>query len=134
MELQSNKQTAAQAMKKVFKGFANLPTEVQSCIENCTLCHQACEQLVGHCLMEGGPHANADHIRHLQDCSEACTVAADFMLRGSDLHTRMCGLCADACQACAASCDSIAQDEMMKSCAEICRHCAESCQKMAKMH
>jgi hypothetical protein len=88
---------------------------------------------VTHCLQAGGKHAEADHIRLLLDCVEICHTSAEFMLRGSHLHTRTCGVCAEVCQECAEDCDRFTED-WMKRCAETCRRCAESCRRMAGSH
>lgn len=121
-----------QFLKNAFKGMAD---EVQKCIQNCTTCHQICIQTIAHCLEKGGEHAKLVHIRTLEDCAEICSVSANYMMRGSDLHPTICGACAEACLACAESCEQVAgSDEVMKTCADVCRKCAESCQKMAAHH
>jgi len=129
---QQMQSTTSEVLKKAFKGMAD---DVQKCIQNCTTCHQICLQTISHCLEKGGEHASAQHIRVLSDCAEICSVSANFMTRGSDLHPAICGACAEACLACADSCEQVAgSDEVMKACANICRQCAESCQKMAAHH
>jgi hypothetical protein len=105
--------------------------DMRQCIENCTECHNVCVETVDHCLRLGGPHAEADHIRLLLDCAQICATSADFMLRGSDLHPRVCGVCAEACDRCAESCEQLGDDTQMRHCAEVCRRCAESCRRMA---
>lgn len=129
VDLQSNMATSGEILKNIFK---SLTDEMQMCIQNCIVCHQSCAQMINHCLQKGGLHASPDHIRTLMDCAEICSVAADFMIRNSDLHPSTCRVCAEVCMACAQSCERLdSQDEMMKSCAEICRQCADSCEKMA---
>lgn len=109
-----------------------MSTEMRDCISNCTECHTICVETVNHCLEMGGKHAEASHIRELLDCAQVCATSADFMLRGSDLHANVCGVCAEACERCAESCERLAEeDELMLRCAEICRRCAESCRQMA---
>lgn len=110
-----------------------LSPEMRQCVDLCTACHQVCLRTIQHCLGMGGKHAERSHIRTLADCTQACAVSADFMLRASDLHPRTCGVCAEACQRCADDCDRVGggQDEQMKACADACRRCAESCRKMA---
>ena len=106
--------------------------DMRRCVEECTTCHQVCLQTIQHCLSMGGKHAEQPHIRLLADCAQICAVSADFMLRGSTLHGRTCGVCADVCQRCADDCDRVAGgDAQMKSCAETCRRCADSCRRMA---
>ncbi|HAJ64136.1 MAG TPA: ferredoxin [Cyanobacteria bacterium UBA8543] len=114
--------------------------EMQQCIENCLDCHSICLNTVTYCLQKGGQHAEPAHIRLLQDCAEICQTSANYMLRGSTLHTRTCGVCAEVCERCAQECDSEAllrsadrmgDDTQMKACADMCRRCAESCGQMS---
>ena len=106
--------------------------EMQRCIEECTSCHQICIQTVSHCLQMGGKHAEARHIGLLLDCAQICQTSADYMLRGSQFHTRTCAVCAEVCEACAQDCERVdPNDQQMKACADICRRCAESCRRMA---
>lgn len=104
--------------------------DMRQCIDNCTRCHDVCMEIIAYCLQQGGPHTSPDHIRTMLDCAEICQTSADFMLRGSPAHERLCGLCADVCTLCAKSCDSIG-DDRMRGCAEECRRCAESCREMS---
>ena len=106
--------------------------DMRQCIAECTTCHQVCLQTIQHCLGMGGKHAEQSHIRVMADCAQICAVSADFMLRGSTLHGRTCGVCAEVCQHCAADCDRVGGgDQQMKLCADACRRCAESCRQMA---
>ena len=105
--------------------------EMQRCIEMCEECHTVCLQTVSHCLEKGGKHAEAGHIRLLMDCVEICQTSANFMIRGSDLHTETCRACSVVCERCAEDCERMADDAMMRQCAETCRRCARSCAEMA---
>ena len=105
--------------------------EMERCIELCQECHAICLRMVPHCLEKGGRHAEPGHVRLLLDCAEICQTSADFMLRGSDLHTETCRVCAEVCQRCAEDCDRLGDDPMMRQCAEVCRRCAEACLRMA---
>ena len=106
--------------------------EMAKCIELCQDCQALCIRTVGHCLQLGGRHAAPDHIRLLLDCAEICETTARYLLRGSSLHDRMCGLCAEVCRQCADNCVQVAgDDQMVKQCAEMCRRCAGSCERMA---
>ena len=106
--------------------------EMRQCIQECSGCHQICLQTIQHCLGMGGKHAEQSHIRLLADCAQICAVSADFMLRGSPLHGRTCGVCAEVCERCAQDCDRVgAGDQQMKQCADACRRCAQSCSRMA---
>ena len=105
---------------------------MRECINNCTNCHNICMETIAHCLQMGGKHAEAAHIRLLMDCAEMCATSANFMLRGSDFHTRICGICAEVCERCAEDCERVdPNDDQMRRCAEMCRRCADSCRQMA---
>ena len=113
--------------------------ETRQCIQECTNCHQVCLQTIQHCLQMGGKHAEQAHVRLLADCAQICGVSADFMLRGSDLHSNTCEVCATVCHRCGEDCDRIGGggggggDQQMKLCADTCRRCAASCRSMAQM-
>ncbi|MEX2304417.1 MAG: four-helix bundle copper-binding protein [Bryobacterales bacterium] len=105
---------------------------MRECIRNCQECHAICTETVAHCLVKGGKHAGAEHIRLLLDCAEICATSADFMLRASPDHVRTCGVCAELCSQCAESCEQLGKgDQTMTQCAELCRRCAQSCEQMA---
>ena len=106
-------------------------TDLARCIQECTDCHHVCLETVRYCLEQGGKHAAPEHITLLLDCAQICETSADFMIRGSDLHGRVCGVCAEVCERCAESCEGMGGDATMHKCAEACRRCAESCRQMA---
>lgn len=106
--------------------------QMQECIQNCINCSRVCSQTLSHCLEMGGVHAEARHIKILMDCAEICQTSANFMLRGSQFHAKVCGACAEVCKACAQFCQHLgANDPQMQICAEACNRCAQSCQQMA---
>lgn len=105
---------------------------MQECTENCIECHRVCLETVLWCLQEGGDHAVASHIKLLLDCAEICQTSANFMVRGSDFHTRTCRVCAEICERCAESCEQMGEGELMRQCVEACRRCARSCREMAE--
>lgn len=110
-----------------------MSADMQRCIENCNRCHALCQEMIQHCLELGGKHATPAHIRLLQDCAEICQTNVDFMLRMSEFHPELCGVCADVCTRCAEQCERIGQgDDMMKRCAEACRASAKTCREMSK--
>jgi hypothetical protein len=114
---------------------SHLSAEMQRCIDECLHCHATCVATTAHCLALGGEHAEAAHIRLLTDCAEICRTSAGFMLRGSDLHERICAVCADICRRCADDCERVGpDDQMMQDCAAECRRCADSCERMANEH
>lgn len=114
------------------EGGHHMNEDMARCIKLCQDCHAMCIQTIGHCLKLGGRHAVPDHIRLLMDCAQICATNADYMLRESSLHSRMCGFCSDVCRLCAENCEQVAgDDQMVKQCAEMCGRCAGSCERMA---
>lgn len=106
---------------------AQMPRGVADALE----CHHVCEETISYCLQRGGKHADAAHIKLLTDCSDICRMVADFMVRGSQFHTVVCGICADVCQACATDCERFGDDEQICRCAQACRECAGTCRQTA---
>jgi len=111
-----------------------LSEQMLVCIQNCQDCHRACVQTLTYCMRQGGRYAEPDHLRLLMDCADVCHVAANFMLRNSDLHAHTCAACAEVCGHCAEACASMGEDLRMKALADTCGHCAESCRQMAAGH
>lgn len=124
----------AAAQPSQSQGGHHTDDEMEKCVQICQDCHALCIQTVSHCLKLGGRHATPEHIRLLLDCAQICHTTAEYLLRGSSLHERMCGLCAEVCRQCADNCVQVAaDDQMVKQCAEMCRRCAGSCERMAKV-
>lgn len=101
---------------------------LQNCIKICwDTRHHIQKTLAQHCLPMGGAHAEDAHVEIMIDCIQICQVAADFMTRGSAMHTAVCSACAIICDACADSCEAFVDDKEMLHCAEMCRACAKAC-------
>lgn len=108
-------------------------TKMHNCITECWKCRSHCQEtFFNHCLVEGGQHVKAKHVKLMTDCIQMCQTAADFMTRNSGLHSFVCQVCAEICESCAESCENIGGIEM-EQCAEICRSCAETCRGMAEI-
>lgn len=100
-----------------------------ACREQCSACALACTTaLYRHCLTAGGEHAKPDHVRMMVDCAEICQTSANFLARGSDLHSAICAACAEVCLACADQCRDL---EGMEECVSACEKCEQSCRAMA---
>jgi hypothetical protein len=97
---------------------------LRECADHCR------KTLFDYCIEKGGEHSDRRHVEEMIDCIEACKLAADFMVRGSEQHPLACGLCANICTTCAESCEAL-DDPVMKECAGICRRCAKACEEMA---
>ena len=78
---------------------------IRQCIDECVRCNEVCLSTIPYCLEQGGQHAEEAHIVLLQDCATICRTNADFMLRGSDEHERICEATAAICRRCANECD-----------------------------
>ena len=114
---------------------AGMSSSLVECFQECSDCYKVCAQLIDYCLTKGGTHAEAQHIKLLQDCSFVCQLSADFMIRNSKFHSSVCKICADICKECAKSCEALAAgDETMKACIVQCRKCATSCEKMSTLN
>jgi hypothetical protein len=109
----------------------HISQQMRECIQRCTECHNVCTETITYCLEQGGKYAEVDLVRLLQDCAQMCATSADYMLRGSSLSARVCGLCAVVCDACEEACNQFGGDAQMKACADTCRRCAECCRSMA---
>jgi len=108
-----------------------LNAELRDCIEQCDICHRVCMETLSYCLGLGGEHAEREHIRLLADCAELCQTNENFMLRGSELHTRISRVCEAVCILCAENCERFADDETLRRCAIVCRRCAAACGRMS---
>jgi hypothetical protein len=112
----------------------DVTNKMERCIELCEESHGRCVESMTHCLKIGKAHSEQDHMRLLWDCAEICTLAADFMHRGSDFHARVCAICAEICARCADDCARFEDDPIMQRCADACRASAAACQEMAAIH
>lgn len=107
-------------------------SEMQSCIDACNHCHQTClHEAMNYCLDSGGKHVEPNHMRLMLNCAEICQTSANLMLSSSALSNQFCGICAEVCDACAASCE---QTGDMDACVKVCRECSESCRAMMISH
>ncbi len=101
-----------------------LNQDMQECVDNCLNCHSVCLAMASqHRLERGGEHVEPQHFRLMLACAEICRSAAAVMMIGTDMHARLCALCADICDECARSCEQLGD---MERCVEACRRCAEA--------
>lgn len=113
------------------QGHRHMSEQKRQCIQDCLDCYRVCLETAAHCLQQGGEHAEAARIQLLLDCAEASQTCASFLLRGSEVHGRLCGICVEVAEQCAQACDELQDDAQMQACAETCRRCAQSCRRMA---
>ena len=110
---------------------------MEECIRLCwDARHIVQKTLIEHCLPKGGRHVGQAHVQSMLDCMDMCQAAADFMTRGSPLHTSVCAAAANVADACADSCEALhpkdtSPDSTMQRCADACRACAIACRSMA---
>lgn len=104
---------------------------MKRCIDNCFECYRICRETIAYSVQKGGEYADGEHLRTLLDCAQICQVSAEFMVRGSAAHNKVCEICAEVCLRCAESCSKF-NDEQLTRCAEACRECVQSCKIMAE--
>lgn len=101
---------------------------MQENIDACVACHGMCYRMaMTFCLEKGGRHAAPKHLGLMLNCADLCQTSANFMLSDSPMHGRVCLICAEACEACAKSCEEVGD---MRDCVEECLNCAKSCRSM----
>ena len=105
-------------------------TDMARCIDSCTRMHQVALTAAGHALRHGNGENSNHVIRVLSDCVEMCQTAANFMLRGSPNHTRVCAVNAEICREVAKTCGEF-EDEAMRTVTKAAEECAEACESMA---
>ena len=105
--------------------------QYKSCIAACNECVTACEHCASSCLNESDMKSMARCLALDRDCSDICSLAAQFMSRGSAFAGKLCALCAEICQACGDECAK-QKAEHCQQCAKACHKCAEECRKLAK--
>jgi hypothetical protein len=101
----------------------------QECIDACLRCAATCNHCASSCLREDDVKMMAKCIQLDMECAAICYAAAQFMGMGSDDVIRICTLCADICEACAAECERH-NNEHCSECAAACRKCAEECRRI----
>ena len=109
-----------------------LHEKFQSCIEACNECATTCTHCATSCLHESDVKMLAHCIQLDLECAAICRSAAELMSLGSSHAQKLCAICADICDACAAECEKHSHMEHCKECAEACRRCAEECRSMSK--
>lgn len=107
--------------------------EMKLCIELCQNTYQTCEKVMSYCLEKGGEYAEPTQIQLMMACADMCKTAAHLMLWNSNYHNRLCGICAQLCDACAHACKRFTDDEIMQNCSRLCQICADTCKKMAEL-
>lgn len=106
--------------------------DYQDCIAACHACIVACNHFGACALQEPDISELRGAIGLASDCSQLCSVAVALMSGGSPLTSRMCFLCAEACEAGARECAAHSQD-YSQQCAEACRRCAQACAQAARI-
>lgn len=107
-----------------------MSTEMQACIANCLDCFAKCDMCAVQCIGMAGMEAC---VKACLDCATTCPASVRLMSYESPLHGKMCGVCAEACMACAVECEKFPEIEHCRLCAEACRKCEQTCRQMAQM-
>ncbi len=104
--------------------------DVSKANTDCKRCVAACQKALKYSQNQGGKYAEANHLRTLKDCIDACSTQENFLSRGSGLSKESAKLCIDACSKTATSCESLGGDPL-KACADECRRLSESLKKIS---
>lgn len=102
----------------------------QEAIRSTQDCEALCAQVIQHCLEVGGAHADASHLRLLQDCVDICEATRKIFQRRSPHFSELSFACASICEAAAAACERFIGDAQMKACANQCRLSAIACRQL----
>jgi hypothetical protein len=102
---------------------------MQQAISSTQDCEAICVQTVQYCLEVGGAHAHPSHLRLMQDCADICAATTKILLRGAQHGAEVANVCANLCDACAASCQKYVSDAQLKACANQCLLCASACRQ-----
>ncbi|HEY6578465.1 MAG TPA: four-helix bundle copper-binding protein, partial [Rhizomicrobium sp.] len=105
--------------------------QVRACMESLAQCHATClSSAMTQCFELGGEHVRPQHIRLMLDCAAMCSLTTDLLAHKSQFHNRVCALCAEVCDVCAADCERLGQ---MEHCAASCRKTAALCREAARL-
>jgi hypothetical protein len=96
-------------------------------------CHNTCVEVLSYSLQSSTEYLPETTLRLLRDCAEICQTNANFLLRSSEFHAQICGVCAEICGKCATTLEQFTDDSRLQQCADICQRCAEACQVMMAM-
>lgn len=100
--------------------------QYKDCIYACMACAAVCNHCASSCTQEQDVAMMARCIQLDMECAALCYATAQLMSLGSAQVTRLCVICADACEACAAEC-SKHDHEHCRECAALCTACANAC-------
>jgi hypothetical protein len=105
--------------------------QIRHCMRALAHCHTTCLSIaMTHCLEIGGAYGRPQHLRLMLDCAAICALTGDLLAHKSQFHNRMCALCAEVCETCAAGCEQLGQ---MDECVTSCRRAAELCTEAARL-
>jgi hypothetical protein len=90
------------------------------CTTDCKKCITVCSDTLKSFQKKGGKYADAERIKTLKDCIDACKKAE------TGASEDCCKVCADACKKCATMCEEL-KDPALKSCIKACNDCAAAC-------
>lgn len=102
---------------------------MQSSIEACQECEQACLRSIPIVVSLIDDNDLAEQLKLQLDCADVCGTAARFLLRESELHPLACSICAEIAHRCARACEALGP--ALKECAEACYRCVEACSAMS---
>ena len=107
------------------------PEQLQSCMDACNLCADACERLIALSATADNEENKSFDAAVIIDCAGICRLAALSLKHVSRASSMMCEACAQISDICANECDKLSSEEGAQ-CVRSSRHCAEECRRMAQ--
>ena len=112
-------------------GAASAQTTGEIAAGNCSNMGKVSQNTLNYVNQKKGKLGEATVTNALKDCITACDAAENYMRRDSHLKDEAAGLCIQACNALAKSCDRFPNDKQMTKCANEARKTASNVQKVA---
>lgn len=104
----------------------------RACILACQKCAALCEQCAVSCSLSPRVTSLSKPLELSIYCADMCRLTATFLQRGELQSVRLCALCSEIAEICAAECD-LHNEAACRSCALACRECVEECRKLASL-
>lgn len=86
----------------------------------------SCHAAFAYCATEVSEVRDLSDLLCLADCSQICTVAAEFIMRGSTYSDMIRDTCLQMCMDAAKTCDAYPNDEVLAACADVLRDACDA--------
>jgi hypothetical protein len=86
----------------------------------------SCHAAFAYCATEAREIRDLGDLLVLADCSQICTVAAEFIMRGSTYSDAVRDVCFQMCMDAAKACEGYPDDEVLSACADVLRDACDA--------